>query len=64
MLDWQERVVSEKTGIDANLGRLEEFIESKHFLNLPTDEQKRMRRQAVLMGLYSETLAERIANFT
>ena len=63
MQNWQQRVMDEKTVLDDNLSRLIPFIGSETFNGLPEDEQKRLRRQEMLMELYSEVLAERITNF-
>ena len=63
MMDYQERVVAEKRGLDANLGRLEIFIQSRNCADLPDDEQERLRVQRFHMMKYSEVLGERIAAF-
>ena len=63
MEEFQKRVVEEKEALDDKLTRLVPFIGSETFNGLPEDEQKRLRRQEMLMELYSDILAERIANF-
>ena len=64
MEPYQQRVVREKEELDAKIENLVAFIASDRFFDTVTDEeQKRLRRQEVLMELYSEVLAERIAAF-
>jgi hypothetical protein len=59
----QQRVVREKDELDAKIASLIAFIVSDNFNGICESERKRMRRQEVLMELYSEVLAERIAAF-
>lgn len=59
----QERVLREKEELDLRLGKLLSFNESGHFVGLSLVEQKQFRRQALIMELYSEVLADRIAAF-
>ena len=59
----QERVLREKEELDLRLGKLLSFNESGHFVGLSLVEQKQLRRQALIMELYSEVLADRIAAF-
>jgi len=63
MEPYQQRVIREKGELDAKIENLIDFIASNQFNSLGDDERKRMRRQEVLMELYSEVLAERIAAF-
>lgn len=60
---YQERVIKEKSELDDKLSRLRPFIGSPKFVELPDAEQQRLIKQAKLMELYSEVLAERIAAF-
>lgn len=64
MQDWQQRVIDEKTELDARREKLGEFKNTKQFIMLPWQEQERMNTQAHLMTAYSAVLGERIANFT
>jgi len=56
----QARVVAEKAELDIKIERLREFIAGGIFGGLPEDEQRRLRRQEAIMGLYSDVLDERI----
>ena len=60
MKAYMKRVVAEKQGLDSRIDKLLFFMGKCEFDELPIDEQHRMRRQEVLMELYSEVLAERI----
>lgn len=59
----QQRVVDEKTALDARLAALRTFLGGDIFNNLPNPEQSRLTRQAGVMQEYSDILAERIAAF-
>ena len=63
MEEYQERVIEEKKALDDNLSRLIPFIGSDLFTTLVAAEQKRLRRQEMLMELLSDVLAERIEEF-
>jgi hypothetical protein len=60
---FQQRVVDEKTELDAKLAKLTPFTESKTFASLPEPERTRLLRQENIMKRYSEVLGERIAAF-
>ena len=60
---YKERVVAEKNELDVKIEKLRDFIESETFNETSVEEQKRMRRQELLMQLYSEVLADRIKGF-
>ena len=65
MVDWQKRVVAEKNQLDEKIAKLLVFINTNNeFVKLSKVEQNCMRRQEMLMELYSEVLAERISKFT
>jgi len=64
MGNFRERVVIEKSELDSRLEKLIEFIGSDKFDGVPGLEQNRLRRQQLIMELYSEVLVERINNFT
>jgi len=61
---YQERVVAEKNELDERITKLRMFIESPGFGNIEVAEQKRMRRQELIMQLYSDVLVDRIENFS
>lgn len=61
----QQRVVDEKSELDAKLTKLADFIVSSPiFKALPGDEKQRLYRQHVAMRAYSTVLGERIKAFT
>ncbi len=59
----QQRVVDEKTELDAKLTKLKAFFDSETFTGLDNAEMARLREQAYVMGKYSQILGERIAAF-
>lgn len=63
MQDYQKRVIEEKQELDARLDKLNHFVQSKHFLTIPEDEQERLQRQQGFMIDYSKVLGERIEAF-
>jgi len=64
MKDFQQRVIDEKTELDAKLKRLVEFVKGGPvFDSLHPSEQDRLHRQSRIMTLYSEVLRERIEAF-
>ena len=63
MESYQERVVEEKQALDLKLAKLVGFCGTREFASLPTDEQRRMKRQWREMEGYSEVLGERIDAF-
>jgi hypothetical protein len=56
----QARVVVEKEELDGKIERLRAFIAGDTFGGLSEAEQRRLRRQEAIMGLYSDVLDERI----
>ena len=62
-MTYQIRVIKEKKKLDKKLAALNEFIASVGFDAVLEREQQRLRRQAEIMKLYSDVLAERISNF-
>ena len=61
----QQRVVDEKTELDAKATALSQFIgHSPIFGTLDPAEQERLKEQNDVMWQYSEILAARIAAFT
>ena len=59
----QQRVVDEKTELDARLVNLNKFFSTEIFSKLPEDEATRLSKQASTMADYSNILGERIAAF-
>ena len=64
MKPYQQRVVDEKTDLDAKVARLKTFLEGSTFKSLPGEECARLTRQLGIMENYSGVLGERIAAFT
>ena len=61
---YQERVVNEKNELDIKLNSLQAFIAGILFETLDEAEQRRLKQQELIMGLYSDVLNERIEAFT
>ena len=59
----QERVVQEKSELDAKLEKLQSFFQTDTFDQLDTSEQDRLIRQSKVMKEYSAILQERISAF-
>ena len=64
LLDYQQRVVTEKQELDEKLEKLNAFGRGDVFPTLPEEEQERLIRQSKIMDQYSVVLGERIAAFT
>lgn len=60
-MDWKERVIEEKAQLDDRLKKLISFQETDAFSSLPTEQIKWLNRQRMVMELYSDILAERLA---
>lgn len=63
MEDYQDRVIKERQGLDANIGRLKLFIATDNFKDLTDIEKLLMLDQLMTMGDYSRILGKRIAMF-
>jgi len=64
MQQYQQRVIDEKTEIDARAKALGEFIgRNPVFETIDPEEQERMKFQNGIMWQYSEILGDRIAAF-
>jgi len=63
MQPFQQRVIEERRELRCKLDKLNEFVETEMFNQLPHVEKGRMLRQRSLMADYAEVLDERIANF-
>lgn len=59
----QQRVIDEKTELDAKLEKLRPFFSNPVFAGLPQEEQDRLSQQETVMTKYSAILGERIAAF-
>ena len=60
---YQQRVVDERAELDSRRSRLEQYISTPGFNERDNAEQKRMVRQLLAMGVYSDMLRERIEAF-
>ena len=60
-MDWKERVIEEKAQLDDRLKKLISFQSTGAFTSLPVDQIKWLNRQRMVMELYSDILAERLA---
>jgi hypothetical protein len=63
MEEHQRRVIEEKFKLDEKLDKLSAFFATTFFEDLDDAEKDRMKRQAVIMGEYSEILQDRINAF-
>ncbi len=63
MKEFQERVVQEKSELEARLSKLINFMSLDIFETLSQDEQLRLAMQSNAMNLYLYFLNERIRNF-
>lgn len=63
MQAFQERVVEEKTELDAKIAKLKEFIAGSIYPTLDVEEQTRLTLQLSYMEAYSEVLGQRIVAF-
>lgn len=63
MIPYQQRAIDEKTELDERIEKLNKFLATGTFAELPQDEQDRMQRQAKYMRRYSEILGQRIEAF-
>lgn len=61
---FQLRVVDEKVALSEKLDKLETFIDDSIYAGLPPTEQSMLSRQFLIMKLYEQVLAERIAGFS
>lgn len=59
----QQRVVDEKSELDAKITKLADFSNGSIFENLPLDERDRLQKQFSIMRQYSEVLGDRINAF-
>lgn len=63
LVPYQRRVVDELNELRLKLEKLNQFVETKTFDNLPFDEQKRLLKQSSLMSKYVDVLQDRIVHF-
>jgi len=63
MLDYQQRVADECQELIEKISKLNAFIETEKFKELPLDEQVRMRMQEWYMNAYAKVLESRIDQF-
>ena len=60
-MEWKERVIDEKKQLDDRLKKLIEFQHTDAFNVLPVEQIKWLNRKRMVMELYSDILAERLA---
>jgi hypothetical protein len=60
LLGYQQRVIEEKEELFVRLGKLEVFLTTLQFSELPEAEQERLKRQQAVMEQYLGILNERI----
>jgi len=60
---WQYRVISELAELGIKLYDLHRFMESQFFAEMSDDDKAILRRQALFMDDYYDTLGERISKF-
>jgi len=60
---YQQRVIDEKSELDAKLSSLAYFIESKEFDKIDSLNQELLNQQAEIMFNYSQILEKRIKLF-
>jgi hypothetical protein len=63
MIDFQERVVTEKSDLDEKINKLNKFIGTPVCDDLEAEERLRLLRQLETMHTYSNLLNERINSF-
>ena len=59
----QQRVVEEVHELRGKLDKLNQFVQTEMFNQLPADERARLMKQRTLMDEYAGVLDERIAHF-
>lgn len=64
MEGYQQRLSDEKKALDKKIYSLTNFFSGPVFEKLPIDEKRRLRRQRLIMELYSDVLDERISAFS
>jgi uncharacterized protein len=64
MEDWQQRVIDEKSNLDARLEKLDAFISAGKSVDLDPMERFRISSQRYHMNAYSEVLRQRIEAFS
>ena len=62
--DWLLRVEDEQQQLADRLSRLEQFVSSKLFANLSTEEQSELWEQLFAMQLYSRILLRRLKRYS
>lgn len=63
MEDYQQRVLDEKTELDAKIQKLEVFLSTPIFDNMPRTARELLIIQYAYMGNYSTILSQRIVLF-
>ena len=63
MEDWKDRAIKEKDELDEKIEKLDAFIASENFLELPFAQQLLLYNQLDHMVQYSAILGQRIEYF-
>lgn len=63
MEDWQKRVVEERDGLAARIGRLQQFMQRDTFSTVSAEDRRLLQAQYGLMVAYEHVLNKRIARF-
>jgi len=63
MLEYQKRVIDERSELEIKIDRLISFIAGDTFAAMPVDERVILENQLDVMKEYSEILTTRIAGF-
>lgn len=63
MIDFQERVVTEKSDLDEKINKLSKFVTTSVYDGLEVGERVRLSKQLEVMHAYSNLLNERINSF-
>lgn len=60
---YQKRVLDEKRALDEKITKLDAFINTETFHQIPLDERNVLQKQLAVMRQYSDVLRERIVLF-
>lgn len=64
MQPFQQRVADEMRELRSKLDKLNQFVQTEMFNQLPEAEKARLQKQRGLMDEYANVLSERIENFS
>ena len=60
---YQQRVMDEKQDLDEKIDKLDKFVQSDEYAQVPPQEAQRLLQQLAAMREYNRILEDRIANF-